>query len=624
MTNLSEPRERGPRGGPPGVGEPCIGEPARERLRLWDVLGLLLLGAVLSGAGLWTPTVGGHDEARSALVARGMVDGGDWLSPHLPEAFRHDYPTCPVENGALAYWDKPPMYFWTEAAAMKALGPTMLAARLPSAIAYLAMIVTACAAGTHLWGRRAGLLAGVLLAASAEPIVLAHIARMDMMLAATTSFMLLAILRLWGGTRRPRAWAALLGAAAGLGLLTKGLVAVVLPGFAVVAAMVICWRGGLFLSLRPLVALGTCAAAAMPWFLYMHFRYPPGGALGGGYLHEFFIVQHFGRATSGTFGTGRGVPGYLLLVLLAGFLPWTIYLPATVRDLAARDWPLRRAEPRPVFLLAWILAPIVIFSFSRTQLEAYVGPSFVGLAILVGEYLSRRTREVPADRLFRLGQWCLAIAGLLLVPALVVAEAALRAWRGWHAAVAAALGVIVAAGAWSLRRAGSGAEIGDATAGIRDTTLFRRRNRVASPIPASLIPLPIGLTVCAVVVLAIFGFAADPLEVYQGRATQGGADILRRELRPGDDLVCFPMTPYALAWEMWPTHIEGTGSLDELASRLDHRGTADGSGRTFTMIGKGSLIPHIREHVHRPLRELWHRGDFTLLVAEGPAEASAR
>ena len=97
-----------------------------------DVVGLLLVCVFLSTVCLGAPLVD-PDEPRTAIVARLMVDRGDWLSPHLPAAFHNHYPHDPIEGDLLAYWDKPPLFFWLAALGMKVLGPSALAARLPAA-----------------------------------------------------------------------------------------------------------------------------------------------------------------------------------------------------------------------------------------------------------------------------------------------------------------------------------------------------------------------------------------------------------------------------------------------------------------------------------------------------------
>src|SRR5437762_12063061 len=58
------------------------------------------------------------DEPVYGQIAREMAQTGNWLTPHL---------------AGRPWFDKPPLFYWAEAASMALLGPTELAARLPSA-----------------------------------------------------------------------------------------------------------------------------------------------------------------------------------------------------------------------------------------------------------------------------------------------------------------------------------------------------------------------------------------------------------------------------------------------------------------------------------------------------------
>src|SRR5215471_13158892 len=65
------------------------------------------------------------DEGRNAEVAREMAERGDLVIPHL---------------AGMPYLDKPPALFWAAAAAIRLLGPSRLAVRLPAVLAAAATL----------------------------------------------------------------------------------------------------------------------------------------------------------------------------------------------------------------------------------------------------------------------------------------------------------------------------------------------------------------------------------------------------------------------------------------------------------------------------------------------------
>src|SRR6266542_3383231 len=75
------------------------------------------------------------DEPVYGQIAREMVTTGHWLTPHL---------------AGRPWFDKPPLFYWASAAAMSLLGPTELAARLPSALAAALLAALVFALGRRL------------------------------------------------------------------------------------------------------------------------------------------------------------------------------------------------------------------------------------------------------------------------------------------------------------------------------------------------------------------------------------------------------------------------------------------------------------------------------------------
>jgi 4-amino-4-deoxy-L-arabinose transferase-like glycosyltransferase len=111
----------------------------------WFVLALALL---VLGVGIGWRDPWPADEPRFVLVARQMVESGDWLIPH---------------RGAEIYPDKPPLFMWLLAGAHAVTGEWRLSFLLPSLLSSLATLALTYDLALKLWGRRAARLAALML-----------------------------------------------------------------------------------------------------------------------------------------------------------------------------------------------------------------------------------------------------------------------------------------------------------------------------------------------------------------------------------------------------------------------------------------------------------------------------
>jgi 4-amino-4-deoxy-L-arabinose transferase-like glycosyltransferase len=577
-----------------GVTREPVSPAAGAAGRPWlGVVGLAVLAGWVAGLRTANPTLVDPDEPRSALVARLMVERGDWLAPHLPAEFHHDHPRYPVEGDLSAYWDKPPLYFWLVAAGMEVLGPTALAARLPSALSHVAAVLLVYAIGRFLWGLRAGLWAGVALAVAALPVIMSHVARMESLLAALTTLMLLAALRLMNDRPRSWLWTGVLYVAAGLGILTKGPAAAVLPAAAIAFTVVLSRRWADVGRLRPVSGLLILLAVAAPWFLYMHLRYPAGIGGTAGFAHEFFLSQNLARATTQEYGHQQ-VPGFLAVMALAGLLPWTIFLPGALGHLVPQGWRERRERSAVVLLLAWAAVVVGAFSLSRTQLPHYVAPAMPPLAVLVGAYLADRLAARYPDSLFVVGLWFTTVATAAGLVALVIALKTEHLWHSAHLAFVALMAGLTVAGA---------------------VAQVRRRPRVV-----------VGLLVAGAVAIWTFFVTADPFNIYGSMTTRKEWSAMRHVRRPGDRVIAYPYTPYSLAWHMWPERVpwpstrvngEEKPSLPGLIADLNE------PRRTFAVIQKKKTLDALEGNLRWPIRVVAQTPRHTLIVTEPPEPGGA-
>ena len=291
---------------------------ARERIG--PLLLVLGLGALLYLPGLGREVLRHPLEAKYALAAREMVRGGPWLVAHL---FGQIYP------------DKPPLYFWATAGVAELRGGRLdeVSARLPAVAGALATLALTLALGDALFGARVGLVSATVLATSGLFFWYARQGHPDQFLIGSVT---LACLGLWrsfttpAGSRRT-AWVALAYAAMALGVMSKGLLGLVLPLLA----------GGLYLALTgPLRAVPGRVGLwpGLPVFLAVVLGwYGPAVARHGiGYLRETLVHQQVERYARSWVHHG---PWYQYFGdFTAGFLPWSLFIPAAL----ALAWPAWR------------------------------------------------------------------------------------------------------------------------------------------------------------------------------------------------------------------------------------------------------------------------------------------
>jgi 4-amino-4-deoxy-L-arabinose transferase-like glycosyltransferase len=372
------------------------GASAGTRL-LWVAL-LLLLAVVWlepAGSGLAEP-----DETRYAEIPREMLASGDFLVPRL--------------NG-LPYFEKPPLLYWVNAASLAAFGENPWAARLPTRLAGLGTVVLIVLAGARRRNLATGLAAGVLFLASPMGFLFSRTNLTDGLLTLFFTATVLCgaatvrrreVLRPW------KAMAALTGGAAAGAFLTKGLIALALPG-----AILLVWAlatgrlralPAVILSPAPLVF----AALSAPWFLLVERRHP-------GFLEFFFIHEHFQRFATEA-AKRPGPVTYFLPVFVLGFLPGLSFFFAGIRRAGGER------DGDGLLWLLWFGIVFVFFSVSASKLPPYLFPAIPAAALTAA-------RGLPAPR--RTGLWIAqAVLATALAFALVLHPALQAEIRGLHLA----------------------------------------------------------------------------------------------------------------------------------------------------------------------------------------------
>lgn len=385
-----------------------------------DVLLLAVLAAAVLLPGLGARDLWNPNEPIYGLAAREMAERGDW--------------TVPTVQGK-EFGEKPILWFWlARIAGVLGGGVGEWTLRLPSAAAAGFLVIGSYLLVRTYADRERAWWAGLVAATTFMVFWGGRTAQMDVLVAATTLGVVLAVARALdaGGGYRAWAWA---GVAGGLGFLAKGPVGWIVPGIVVVAWLAADRRLGALASRGKVLAAVLAVAVAAPWYLLL--------AIEGrtGFLHEVLVRQNFARFVE---AWDHVEPWwYYLKYLWIDMAPWALLLPVAA-GLPGRDADERRLDR---LAWAWLLLPVLFFSLSDSKRSAYILPVAPAVAILAaGAIVRLRAGALPRIR----RNVTLALAVAIAVVLAVVGIALLLEVPGRYPSLAGpafAIGAVLVAGA---------------------------------------------------------------------------------------------------------------------------------------------------------------------------------
>lgn len=326
---------------------------------IWPVLGgffvLLLVLAALRPLAV-------PDEGRYADIGRWMVLSGDWLTPRL--------------NG-LPFFHKPPLTHWLQAISISVLGVHPLSLRLVPALHALALLTLVWHLGRRLAGALLARRAVWMLGSSLGFLIAGQYINHDMGVATWIALAISAFALSFLAGPQPDPGLARWGfVACALGVLTKGLIGLALPGLVLLPWLIVTRQFGKVWRLPWASGLALFALIALPWFVLME-RHSPG------FAHYLFIGQQFQRYTASGFNNPQPVWFYALaLLLLLGV--WGPFALAQRRRVLASESALAQPVHPALWLLCWIWlgAISLFFSIPQSKLVGYILPVLPPLVLL--------------------------------------------------------------------------------------------------------------------------------------------------------------------------------------------------------------------------------------------------
>src|ERR1700735_4734025 len=343
----------------------------------------LIAAAIYVGCMVSPPSLMDDVDSVQAQVSRTMLASGDWVTARID---------------GVAYLEKSPLNYWTIATSFRLSGVHDWAARVPNVLSAIGLSLLTGAFGIWAFGRRAGFYAGLCISTCVGLFLFTRISIPDVSLALTITLAMWGFLRvLEPDEKHPRAWAAVMAASIGTGLLLKSTVAVIFPVAAAliylaVTRQLFSWE--VWKRLRPFSALLIGVLIATPWIVLATLRNPPtfawtmhsGPGEYHGFLWFYFVNEQVLRFLNMRYPRDYAtVPRFYFWALhLVWLFPWSVYFPA-IAKLSFR--PVDRAGRTRLLALSWTGFMLVFFTFSTTQ-EYYSMPCYPAIALLLGSAMT--------------------------------------------------------------------------------------------------------------------------------------------------------------------------------------------------------------------------------------------
>lgn len=395
---------------------------------------ILLLFFAIYGASLFSPPLLDDADATHANAARAMAQTGDLVT---------------LKVNGIRYLEKAPLPYWLVAADFHLFGYNVFAVHLPMALAALALALLAYSWAAKSWEGRAALYSSTTVLTCVGVFLFTRTLIPEALLSLLMAITLYLVLQ---GLETRKAWP-MYGAwvAMALGVLTKGLIAIVFCGCALLIYGAITGEWRRWRELRWGTGGLLFLLIAAPWHILAGLR-NTGAYQGHGFFWFYFVNEHFLRFLGKRIPHDYNkLPGWLYWTLhIVWLFPWSLLWPA-----AAVAWWRKRgslsAEARrsAAMLMAFSGFVLVFFAISTNQ-EYYTFPVYLPLAVLTatGIMYAESMQDQKMRRLILGGHIFFAIVG-------------------WGVAIALGMGL------WSSRKLPYVEDIGSLLAhrGVGDYTL---------------------------------------------------------------------------------------------------------------------------------------------------------
>jgi 4-amino-4-deoxy-L-arabinose transferase-like glycosyltransferase len=326
-------------------------------------------------------------EARYANTALIMSKLNDWITPY------YDY--------GVPFWGKPPFAFWFEALSYKIFGIHDFTPRFPSMLITLATIWLVYKLLITLENKTTAWLAITIYSGLTLVFALSGAVITDPYLTFGTTLSLVSFLMVING--HIKYWNYLFFVGVGLGILTKGPLALVVVGGIITLWILFSYKKRIStLAKFPWISgIALMLVIAVPWYIAAEIKTP-------GFLYYFIIGENLGRfLNTGWHGDKYGYVhknphGAIWVMWIVATLPWGLSAIAlslkNMRDKINRLTLLQELKKENIsFYVVWMLFLMLFFTFAGNVIWTYVLPSLPGFAIVLALFLNRKDGKYLAN-----------------------------------------------------------------------------------------------------------------------------------------------------------------------------------------------------------------------------------
>lgn len=351
---------------------------------------LFVLGVVLFFIGNGSIVITDPVESNYTLTSAEMLAAGDYMSPRI----YGDY-----------WYDKPIFFYWELIAAFKMFGITEFAARFFPAVFGIFGLFMTYGFARKIYDAKTGLFASMILGTSFEYWLISKTVITDLTLFVFFNAVLVFFYLAYTGRNKNYYYLCYLFA--GLAVLTKGPIGILLPGF--IVTVFICLRRDFaeIKRMKPLLGMLIFAVVGGSWYYIMYQLH------GQAFIDTFLGIHNVLRATVSEHPQWD-VWYYYTGIFFLGFFPWCFSLPMVI----AKYWKKRQLpviDQTTLFLLLWALLVNIFYQCMATKYSTYTLPGLLPIAILAARLLYHHERLVKRLMVFNV-LFYIALAVFVAIP----------------------------------------------------------------------------------------------------------------------------------------------------------------------------------------------------------------